>query len=67
MDPKDLKVAAAMIGGAVFGALLGWLLFPERYNIVSCGVIGSGFGQFVTIWWLRRSSNKKGAKNKQNR
>ena len=56
-----------MIGGGALGALLGWLLFAERYNIVACGVIGSGLAQFVATWWLRRSSRQKGTENKTNR
>ncbi len=54
MIAKDFKEAAAMIMGGAIGALVGWAIFAERYNIVACGIMGCALGKFSAMWWLRR-------------
>lgn len=54
MDTKDLQQSGAMLAGAGLGALIGWALFTETYNIAACGIIGCAIGQFTAKWWRRR-------------
>ena len=58
LNARDLKVGATMIAGGGLGALLGWSLFAENYNIIACGVIGGAIGQFAAMWWTRRKPEK---------
>ena len=59
LDPTDLKIAATMVIGGGLGALVGWLLYEERYNIMSCGVIGCFVCQFAATWWTRRTPDER--------